>query len=193
MKSTLITGTIPGTTLDREKMSGVTGKEFLDKVFYVTDRIMLSQIREITDIDGTTLQNWIKRGWVENPEKKTYSKEQLARILLINMMRDTVQFSRVMYLFDYVKGDDGERAFSSSALYGAVCSVLDEVNQSTGGINGLDETIASVLASYKEPAFGTKKRITNAIRVIVVAYYATTMKATADYMLSSLGAEEGRR
>ena len=48
---------IPGTILNRDKMDGATGLEFLDKVFFITDKIMLAQIREITGIDGTTLQN----------------------------------------------------------------------------------------------------------------------------------------
>ena len=71
---------IPGTVFLKEKMGGVTGLEFLNKVFYITDGIMLAQIREITGIDGTTLQNWLKRGWVQSPTKKAYNKEQLARI-----------------------------------------------------------------------------------------------------------------
>ena len=62
---------IPGTILNRDKMDGATGLEFLDKVFFITDKIMLAQIREITGIDGTTLQNWLKRGWVGTPNKKS--------------------------------------------------------------------------------------------------------------------------
>ena len=49
--------TIPGTILERSKMDGADGMEFLDKVFFITNGIMLTQIREITGIDGTTLQN----------------------------------------------------------------------------------------------------------------------------------------
>ena len=35
---------IPGTILNRDKMDGATGLEFLDKVFFITDKIMLAQI-----------------------------------------------------------------------------------------------------------------------------------------------------
>ena len=34
---------IPGTILNRDKMDGATGLEFLDKVFFITDKIMLAQ------------------------------------------------------------------------------------------------------------------------------------------------------
>ena len=96
-------------------MGGVTGKEFLDKVFYITDGIMLAQVREITGIDGTTLQNWLKRGWVASPAKKAYSKEHLARILIINMLRDTMQLSQIIFLLTYVNGTEAQDMIIQSA------------------------------------------------------------------------------
>ena len=62
LNTVLKPGNIPGTVFSKEKMGGVTGGKFLDKVFYITDSIMLAQIREITGIDGSTLQNWLKSG-----------------------------------------------------------------------------------------------------------------------------------
>ena len=44
---------IPGTVLDRASMGNVTGLEFLGKIFYISDGIMLTQNREIAGIDGT--------------------------------------------------------------------------------------------------------------------------------------------
>ena len=44
---------IPGTVLDRKAMGNVTGMEFLNKIFYISDGIMLSQIKEISGIDGS--------------------------------------------------------------------------------------------------------------------------------------------
>ncbi|MBE6709464.1 MAG: DUF1836 domain-containing protein, partial [Ruminococcaceae bacterium] len=78
---------IPGTVMLRDKMGDVTGLEFLKKIYFITDGIKLSQVREITGVDGTTLQNWVKRGWILNPVNKTYGIDQLAHILIINMMR----------------------------------------------------------------------------------------------------------
>ena len=188
MKSSVRSGSIPGTILPRDRMNNVTGAEFIDKVFYVTDGIMLSQIREITGVDGTTLQNWVKRGWVKNPTKKAYTKEQLARILLINMMRDTIQLSQIISLLEYINGtDEDARVISECDLYDCVCTVLDSVSDgSSGGLSGIDEIILDVLRSFEEIETAAKVRILNGIRVIVVTYYATTMKATAEYMLSAI-------
>ena len=68
---------IPGTVLNREKMGGVTGDAFLSKIFFVTDGIMLGQIREITGVDGTTLQNWVKRGWLMRPQRSEEHTSEL--------------------------------------------------------------------------------------------------------------------
>lgn len=182
MRTYMRSGTIPGTIIKRESLNDATGADFLKRVFFVTDKIMLAQIREITGIDGTTLQNWVKRGWVKNPVNKSYSEEMLARILLINMMRDTVQLSRIINLFEYISGDEHE--MSESGLYDCVCKVLDRA--SSGGIGGLDEIVLDILLKYNDITTDAKVRILNGIRIIVVAYYATTMKSTAEYMLDSV-------
>ena len=125
---------IPGTILDRKKMGGATGTEFLDKIFFITDGIMLAQIREIAGVDGSTLQNWLKRGWVVNPKNKMYSKDQLARILIINMMRDTMQLCDISFLLTYINGDPDCREddiIPESRLYGYICSLIDMLTEKT--------------------------------------------------------------
>ena len=62
MKLEIQSTMIPGTLMDKVKMGNVTGMEFLEKIFYITDGIMLSQIRALSGIDGSTPQNWTKRG-----------------------------------------------------------------------------------------------------------------------------------
>ena len=82
---------VPGTRLTRAAAGNVTGRDFLDRVFFPSDGVMLSRIRDVSGIDGSTLQNWIKRGWVENAPLKRYTVDQVAHILIINMLRSCVQ------------------------------------------------------------------------------------------------------
>lgn len=186
---------IPGTILNRDKMDGATGLEFLDKVFFITDKIMLAQIREITGIDGTTLQNWLKRGWVGTPNKKSYTKEHLARILIINMMRDTMQLSRIIFILQYVNGKSEEdKIVKESVLYGYICKVLDRLSEN-GEISGagIDGIISDVLSDYEEPVSGAKRRLSVGIKVITITYYSALIKAEAEAILDSLGAEKTRK
>lgn len=186
---------IPGTILNRAKMDGATGLDFLDKVFFITDKIMLAQIREITGIDGTTLQNWLKRGWVGTPNKKSYTKEHLARILIINMMRDTMQLSRIIFILQYVNGKSEEdKIVRESVLYGYICKVLDRLSEN-GEVNsaGIDCIISDVLSDYDEPVSGAKRRLSVGIKVITITYYSALIKAEAEAILDSLGAEKTRK
>lgn len=186
---------IPGTILEKEKMGNVTGMEFLNKVFYITGGIMLGQIREISGIDGTTLQNWVKRGWVGNPTKKTYDKEQLARILIINMMRDTMQLSRVIFLLTYVNGEDErDRIVTESQFYDYICRTLERVAApDSAGLNELETIIGDVLCDYEEVTGGAKRRLSAGIRIVVITYYAALVKAVADDTLDALGADPKRK
>ncbi len=186
---------IPGTVLNREKMGGATGLDFLDKVFYITDRIMLAQIKEITGIDGTTLQNWLKRGWVGSPEKKSYTKEHLSRILIINMMRDTMQLSRIIYLLEFINGKtEQDKIISESELYGYTCTVIGKLSSNENGIYvGIDKAIEEVLADYAEPVTGAERRLSVGIKVIALTYCSSLIKAQAETMLDNLGAEKSHK
>lgn len=181
---------IPGTVLDRQKMGNVTGMEFLNKIFFISDGIMLAQIREIAGVDGSTLQNWLKRGWVVNPVNKMYNKEQLSRILIINMLRDTMQLSDISFVLTYVNGDT-ERAeddiIPESLLYDYICRLVDmltgvgELTRDT-----LAEQIEECTADYVEKMSGARRRLNTALEIIILSMYATVIKRHADLLIGKL-------
>lgn len=179
---------IPGTVMLRDKMGDVTGLEFLKKIYFITDGIKLSQVREITGVDGTTLQNWVKRGWILNPVNKTYGIDQLARILIINMMRDTVQLSRISFLLKYINGSVDSRdddIIQESLLYSYICKVLD-IWCSSGSDVDLRITIANVTADYKERFGGARRRHERALEIIVRSYQATLIKRFTDTLFDEI-------
>lgn len=181
---------IPGTILERKKMGNVTGQEFLDKIFYITNGIMLAQIRDIAGVDGSTLQNWLKRGWVVNPKNKMYNRDQLARILIINMMRDTMQLCDISFLLTYVNGD-AERVeddiISESRLYDYICRLEDslvghvDVTQET-----LSELVEECISDYEERFPGARERLHKALEIIMMSYYAAMIKRRADSLVAAL-------
>ncbi|MGM9652048.1 MAG: DUF1836 domain-containing protein [Eubacteriales bacterium] len=181
---------IPGTILDRQKMGGVSGGEFLDKIFYITDGIMLAQIREIAGVDGSTLQNWLKRGWVVNPKNKMYNMDQLARILIINMMRDTMQLCDISFLLTYVNGDPNCREddiIPESRLYDYICRLLDMLTATQNlSHDSLMELITECTADYEEKISGARRRLNSALEIIVMSYYANIIKRRADCLIDGL-------
>lgn len=181
---------IPGTILKRTDMGNVTGLEFLNKIFYITDGIMLTEIREISGIDGTTLQNWTKRGWVANAKLKRYDKDQLAHILIINMLRACMQLDRIAFLIQYINGsltDRGDDIIRDSVLYDYICRILDRLMEG-GSCNpeGLRRCISEVTADYEERVTGARRRLERALEIIVFAYYASILKQHSGNMIEKL-------
>ncbi len=181
---------IPGTVLKRTDMGNVTGLEFLNKIFYITDGIMLTEIREISGIDGTTLQNWTKRGWVANAKLKRYDKDQVAHILIINMLRACMQLDRIAFLIQYINGsvtDRGDDIVSDSLLYDYICRILDRLMEG-GPCNpdGIRTCISEITSSYEERVTGARKRLEKALEIIVFAYYASVIKQHSADMIEKL-------
>jgi len=181
---------IPGTKLMRSDMGGLTGLEFLSKVFFISDGVMLTQIREISGIDGSTLQNWTKRGWVANSKLKKYDINQIAHILIINMLRSCMQLDKIAFLIQYINGnvdDSSDDIIEDSILYDYICQILDKlVTYDVCSLGSIRVAIDEITADYKEPVAGAKERLSKALEVIVVAYYASLIKRHSDSMVDDL-------
>ena len=182
---------IPGTILRRKDMGDVTGMEFLKKIFFISSGVMLSQIREISGIDGSTLQNWTKRGWVANSKLKRYDIDQVAHILIINMLRDCMQLDRITLVIRYINGsveDHADDIISDSQLYDYICRILDRLldDDATYDISSLRSCISEVTADYEEKVSGARRRLDQALEIISAAYYASLIKRYSDHLVETL-------
>lgn len=181
---------IPGTKLYRSEMDGLTGLDFLKKVFFISEGVMLTQIRDISGIDSSTLQNWTKRGWVANSHLKRYDIDQVAHILIINMLRSCMQLDRIAFLIQYVNGsvsDLSDDIIRDSVLYDYICRILSRMMDSnTCALSDVRSVVEEITSDYKEPYSGAEERLNRALEVIVVAYYAAVIKRHADGLLDKI-------
>ena len=181
---------IPGTKLAKSDMGNVTGLEFLSKVFYISEGVMLSQIREVSGIDGSTLQNWTKRGWVANARLKKYNIDQVAHILIINMLRSCIQLDHIAFLLQYINGkidDKSDDIIRDSVLYDYICRILDTLmRQDVCSMASIKDVIREQITDYEEAMPGARDRLANALEIIVTAYYAALIKRSSDEMLANL-------
>ena len=181
---------IPGTKLMRSDMGGVTGLEFLNKVFFISDGVMLTQIRDISGIDGSTLQNWTKRGWVANSKLKKYNINQIAHILIINMLRSCMQLDRIAFLIQYINGKVDDRSddiIEDSILYDYICKILDKLMTfEVCSLGSIREAIAEITEDYEEKILGARERLSKALEIIVIAYYAALIKRHSDSLLEDI-------
>ncbi len=181
---------IPGTKLHRSEMGDVTGLEFLSKIFFISDGVMLTQIRDISGIDGSTLQNWTKRGWVANSKLKKYDINQIAHILIINMLRSCMQLDKIASLIQYINGSVDDRSddiIEDSVLYDYICKILDKLmTYDVCSLGSIRLAIEEETAEYKEVMPGARERLSKALEIIVVAYYASLIKKHADNLTEEL-------
>ena len=181
---------IPGTRLRKVEMGNVTGMEFLSKVFFISEGVMLSQIREVSGIDGSTLQNWTKRGWVANARLKKYNIDQVAHILIINMLRSCIQLDHIAFLLQYINGkidDTSDDIIRDSVLYDYICRILETLTRKDVATKAsITEVIRDQISDYKEAMAGARDRLANALEIIVTAYYAALIKRSSDEMLANL-------
>ena len=180
---------IPGTKLKQSDMDGLTGLDFLKKVFFISDGVMLTQIRDISGIDSSTLQNWTKRGWVATSRLKKYNMDQVAHILIINMLRSCMQLDKIAFLIQYINGDIEDASddiIRDSELYDYICRILDLMKDDSNELVKIDQIIEDVTKDYVEPYVGSRKRLNAALKVIVVTYCASLMKHYADGLIENL-------
>jgi hypothetical protein len=181
---------IPGTKLKQSQMDGLTGLDFLKKVFFISDGVMLTQIRDISGIDSSTLQNWTKRGWVVNSKLKKYDIDQVAHILIINMLRSCMQLDKIDFLIHFINGEVGNKAddiICDSVLYDYICRILDYMMKSGScSLSTVKGYVEEITADYVEPVAGARERLNGALEVIVVTYYAALLKQHASHLMERL-------
>ncbi|NLX77294.1 MAG: DUF1836 domain-containing protein [Clostridiaceae bacterium] len=170
----------PGTVVPVSPVGLFTG------LFSVTNGITLSQVCEITGLEPGTVQNWIKRGYVSHPVDRKYSKEQLARIVLINFLRETFIIEKVANLLSYVNGDlldDSDNIMDDSEIYQCLCDIL------LSGDLKEDEVSAKIderLACFEEPYPGAKDRLKLVLKAMIYAWWSAQYKAIANSLTENI-------
>ena len=183
---------VPGTVVYRRDMEGSTGLDFLRKIFFLKEGILLSQLRNISGLDGSTLQNWVKRGWIPNTTNKLYSMDMFARIIIINMLRDTMQLSKISFLLSYINGNPEDRAddiIPESKLYDYICRITDSM---LGDDSYNSERLRARIEECVDDSdlnpniADARERLVSALEVIVTSRYAGIIKAYSDGLFEKL-------
>ena len=171
----------PGTVIER---NGQDAREFLFSIFSVTKGLMLAQVREITGLDTSAIQNWINRGWVARPVEKRYSMEHLARIMIINMLRDVMKLDHISVLLSFINGkadDTSDNIVNEADLYCYLCSILDKVSfEEVLSEEEFFSLVEKEISDYQEPWPGAKRQLMDGIHVILIYYAASIIKKRAD-------------
>ena len=158
---------IPGTTMKFSEQARESAFSLISPVLEATGGLTLSQLSKLTGLEGTTIQNWIKRGWVTPSVNKKYGERSVVRILLINIMRGTLKLDDITKLMMIVNGDVirmDDDILHDTELYNLLCTVIYEAEN--GRLWSGDEIRERVNAHL--PDEGLTKRERNVLENVVL-------------------------
>lgn len=181
---------IPGTMLQFNSVASEDCFSLIAPLLTVTKGLTLAQVRELTGLETSTVQNWIKRGWVKNPTEKRYGEEQVMRIILINMMRGSMQMEQIAFLMSYINGSVEDRSddiLPDRELFNVLCSIIYECEQdAVYDTNELDAAIESHLKTVIVRDDISKSKLKTALKAMLLAILSTRMRDMAQKAFSEL-------
>lgn len=185
---------LPGTAMAFAD-SDAKGFSQIEMLISATGGLSLSQVCAITGLEGSTIQNWVKRGWVKNPKGKKYDEIQIARILIINALKDCVRLESIAQLMRYVNGteeDRSEQIIRESELFDYLCDALRLLGNSDDfSRRGVETIVDEVIRDYMGPTATARVRLSNALAIMLYACVCSDVKRRTEAMLTEILPERG--
>lgn len=181
--------TLPGTTVEAD-LGRPDATDALLSPLFLTGGLMLSQVSQLTGLEPHMVQNWVKRGFLSPPQRKKYSRRQFCRILIINMLKDSLQLEKICALLSYVNGqldDESDDLVDDSYLYACAVRLIGQMEADpVAEQEEIEAWCDRVLADYGEHTPGARERVGRVLRVILTAYMAAELKREAESLLADL-------
>ncbi|MDR3602020.1 MAG: DUF1836 domain-containing protein [Desulfosporosinus sp.] len=143
------------------------------------DSMMLAQVVEVAkrvsqnDINPTHIQNWVRRKYLPNPQKKKYNREQVANVLLINDLRDILGLEEVSRLLGYVNEsllDTSDDRINPTKLYRYYSEIFDRSQIDWQiSLQGLEKEVEETLAGEDMPEEDREKVATTLVILNLLA------------------------
>ncbi len=182
---------IPGTVLTCPREDAAHIEEQF-RAMFLPGGMVLSQVSAITGLESYTIQNWVKRGFLTNPQNKRYSLRQLCRIMNINMLKGVLSLDRICALLGYVNGqldDESDDTIDDTTLYFMFVRLAARSKELYREENR-EAVLDEALKTYQEPIPGAKDRVKEVLRIMLTAWLAARMMREAENMLHTLENKE---
>ena len=178
----------PGTTIEVSRIEKGSSKILFDGIFTVGG-ITLSQVSVMTGLEPYIVQNWVKRGFLTNPKKRVYSRNQFARIIIINMLRESLQIDTICNLIKIIGGeleDETDDLISDEELYHRYVNMISENLINVADKKSVRNAAEAAAEKYEERLPGSKKKLIQILQVMVYAHSAAVFRKEAEEMLTTL-------
>ncbi len=181
---------VPGTTLKFTEQARESAFSLIAPVLEATGGLTLSQLSNITGLEGSTIQNWVKRGWVPSTKGKKYYDRQILRILLINMLRGVMKLDEIVKIMAYVNGDvedTSDDIIEEQALYDILCRIIFTAEDKGAFVpDDIRSLIEKELADSADSVRSDEDKLKKAMYVMVMAYRSAYIKKQMETELNEI-------
>lgn len=173
---------IPGTNIP-DSPGNPSAFSLISPLVTAAGGLSLSQIKVITGLEGSTIQNWVKRGWVSKPQNKKYDELQLARILLISALRDAIRIDQIVQLIEHaclppVPG--GPPACTEATLFDCLCRVIRPLNMESGvSFEQIRRHVSQISREIGDRA-DVQEQLSTVLEIMVAAHLSSRLQRYAD-------------
>ncbi len=178
----------PGTKIEVTVLQKGASKQLFDGVF-AAGGITLSQISVMTGLEPHVIQNWVKRGFLTSPVKRLYSRDQFARIIIINMLREALQIDKICGLLHVIGGelnDPDDDLISDEELYHRYVEMLSDDSIDILSEASVMKAAEKVSEGFAEPTAGGKMKLCRLLKVMFYAHFASRLRDKAGEILATL-------
>lgn len=180
--------TYPGTTIETLCIRKNSSKILFEGIF-AAGGITMSQVSNMTGLEPHVIQNWVKRKFLSSPTKKMYSKEQFARILIINMLRESLQLEAICNLIDVIAGepnDTSDDLISDEELYHRYVNMIADCDIKLHSKDDVLKKAELETADFQEKNAGDRQKLVKILLVMFYAHTSANLRDTAREILSSV-------
>lgn len=180
--------TFPGTTVECSALTPGCSRRLFDGIF-ATGGITLSQVCIMTGLEPYLVQNWIKRGFITPPKGRVYSREQFARVVIINMLKQALQIDRICGLIHIIVGTPDDRSddlVRDDELYHLYVDMLAEGGIDIGSEDSVREAAVHATEGFAEPLPGARKKLCKILAVMLYAHRSSQLANLSDQILSTI-------
>ncbi|MBR2621681.1 MAG: DUF1836 domain-containing protein [Clostridia bacterium] len=179
--------TLPGTVIEIGALTRGSSKQLFDSIF-MTGGITLSQVCIMTGLEPYLVQNWVRRKFVSSPKGRLYSQSQFCRIVIINMLRESLQIEQICELISVTSvslGDESDDIIKDDFLYHKYVDMLcDEINISDR--RSIEAAADRAAEEFDNSLPVSKKQISSILQVMAYAHFASVLRQRAQEILADV-------
>ena len=185
--------TYPGTTIEVLSLKKGSSRQLFDGIF-AAGGITLSQVSIMTGLEPHQIQNWVKRGFLTHPIDRVYSRKQFARIVIINMLKESLQIEKICELIKIISGvpeDESDDLISDEELYHHYVDLL--VSSEIDILKGESVAAAAMAAACacEERLPNSRATLAHIFEVMIYAHAAVLLRRKSDEIFMTL--QEGNK